>query len=152
MEEENDEENLAAFERIKTLIVKTTEMKREVPARRESVQDTFKLLRDRISNSTHYLTKIKHDIENIKLALNEDRSKTIDVNDTDYLEMCSKTDEEIDEEFRKVHCKLDELQKRVSNSKEKLLKDNKTFQQTLSETVNTLDNVGKGILNFSEID
>lgn len=141
-----------ALERIKSLVKETNKMKKEVPKRRETIQQNFKSIRDKITSSTHYLTKIKQDIENIKLTLEEDRRKTHDLTDHEFIEMCTKTDEEIDAEFQKVHSKLDDLQKRVTKSKDKLMNDNRTFEETLFDTVTTLDNVGKGVYKIEEID
>lgn len=142
---ETIQENEEALERIKNLLCETNKMKEAENQKKSSIQNYFKQLRDKINNSNHFLTKIKHDIENIKFALQEDRSKSHDLNNAHYLELCNKTDEEIDAEFKKVHYRMDELQKRVSCSKDKLVKDDKTFKETLSETVQALDNVSKGM-------
>lgn len=141
-------ENIEALERIKNLVIKTNQMKQEIPVRHEAVKNNFKTLRDKINSSTHYLTKIKNDIENIKFALDEDKRKFHDFNNADYAELFDKTDEQIEEEFRKVHAKLNHLQQHVSSSKEELkqINNSKSLEETLSETVQSLGEASK-ILN-----
>lgn len=146
-ESEITKENAEALERIRELVLKTHQMKEEAPAKQHAIQENFKMLHEKISGSTHFLTKIKHDIENIKFVLDEDRRKFTDLNNSDYLELSNKSNDEIDEEFRKVNFKLDELRRRVSVSKEQLSNDTKTFQDNLLETAQTLDDASKG--NFS---
>lgn len=145
-------ENDDSLERVMSLVRETNKMKEEESKRDETIRENFKLLRDKISSSTHYLTGIKRDIENIKLTYENDRKRAEDLTEGNYLQLCDKTDEEIDTEFRKVQTKLDALEKRVSNFKDELTNDSRTFQETLSETVSTLDNASRGIYNTDNLD
>lgn len=144
--DETEELHEESLRRIKKLVGQTARLNNEEPERRASIENYFKNLHDKISSSTLFLKNVKRDIENIKFMFQEDRKKAQDPNNKDYLEMCEKTDREIEEELLNVQYRLDELRQRVSQTKEKI-DDNSTYKETFSESIKLLENASEGVFD-----
>lgn len=133
-----------AVERISKLVEDAASMQKLAEEKTKATEQYFNTLRERLHNSTTFLSNIKKDIENIKLTFQNDEQQTHDQNSASYWEYNEKTDEELDQEMDKIKERLKELQNRVQTVKEDM-NNSDSFETTMKKTVNLLENVSKGI-------
>lgn len=130
-----------AMIKISKLVESAASMQKLAEQKTKATEHYFNTLKERLKNSTAFLSNIKNDIENIKF--NFHRNQLREMNTATYVEYNDKTDEELDIEMDRIKDRLKELQERV-HTVQNHIKDNDTFEETMSKTVKMLENASKG--------
>lgn len=143
----NDIENSKSSKKIEELVKRTSEMKGDLKERDEFMEEKFNDLRKRISNSVSFLRSTKNQIENIKFLYQNDMLHMMsEKNFGDCLQSSDQSIQELNSQMEEIQKKLNAVRERAKHVKEahKKIYDNEDFETTVSGTVNTLSNIGKG--------
>ncbi|EEZ97403.1 hypothetical protein TcasGA2_TC011232 [Tribolium castaneum] len=122
----------ASFQRLRNLFLKTEEMKQESKTRNEQMENQFKELQDRLTNSSGYLNQIKKSIENIKFSYQRDI--------TDLEKVTEENREDIDRQIEEIRAHIGQLQSAVKVEKPKP----QTYQEALNDVICTFQNIAQG--------
>lgn len=130
-------------ERIRQLVDKTIRMHRGIDDNRKAMDEKLAKMREQINDSVVFLSRTKSQIQNIKLVLERDRESLRNRGDA----CTDKTIEEMSEEMKSIQDKLTDLRARLKRNKEEVLaqdQTNRSFQETLAQTVNAFNNISTG--------
>ncbi|RZC32410.1 hypothetical protein BDFB_001790 [Asbolus verrucosus] len=126
-----------SFERLRNLFLKTEEMKAISQTKNEEMENQFRELQERLSNSSGFLNQMKKSIENIKFSYQRDiegleRMTKENRNDID------KQIEELRTHIKKIHAKAVRAEK----------PEPQNYQEAFSDVLETFQNVAQGKCTF----
>ncbi|XP_030752139.1 uncharacterized protein LOC115879442 [Sitophilus oryzae] len=136
-----------AFENIKNIFEKTQTIKKVADIKHQEIQTQFKELRERLSQSSECLQRMKNGIENIKFSY---QSKIYDMQQSltpgDFFDPEKnplQTKEDMARHMEEIKDKIEKIQKQISAHKEKQEKVTKSYVEAfenVSQTLNCIDN------------
>lgn len=133
-----------SVERIKDIFQKTEAMREVAKEKNHQIEEQFKDLKQKLSSSSEYLIRIKKSIENLKFSYQKN-----------VLEINNKIDpgssaepivnpEDFAQRMEDIKKKIDDLQNRAKNQRERQRQVTESYQEAFDNVVNTLQEIESG--------